>query len=101
MYYVLLYYPRFDRKTGEDIEAFRRKYDPFSDFWKPHIPFIFPVPCNEIEEEKLVEHVETVLKSWKPWKASTSLMEAAKLSCQCEAAFSMPNSLMKETEDMK
>jgi len=67
MYYVLLYYPRFDRKTGEDIEAFRRKYDPFADSWKPHIPFIFPVPCNEIEEEKLTEHVETVLKSWKPF----------------------------------
>jgi len=67
MYYVLLYYPRFDRKTEEDIEVFRREYDPFADFWKPHIPFIFPVPCNEIEEEKLVEHIETVLKSWKPF----------------------------------
>jgi len=67
MYYVLLYYPRFDRKTGEDIETFRRKYDPFADSWKPHIPFIFPVSCNEIEEEKLTEHVETVLKSWKPF----------------------------------
>jgi len=67
MYYELLYYPRFDRKTGEDIEAFRRKYDPFADSWKPHIPFIFPVPCNEIEEEKLTEHVETVLRNWKPF----------------------------------
>jgi hypothetical protein len=67
MYYVLLYYPRFDRKTGEDIEAFRRKYDPFADSWKPHIPFIFPVPCNYIEERKFTEHVETVLKSWKPF----------------------------------
>jgi hypothetical protein len=67
MYYVLLYYPRFDRKTGEDIETFRRKYDPFADSWKPHIPFIFPVPCNEIEEEKFTEHVETVLKNWKPF----------------------------------
>jgi hypothetical protein len=67
MYYVLLYYPRFDRKTGEDIEAFRRKYDRFADSWKPHIPFIFPVPCNDIEEEKFTEHVETVLKSWKPF----------------------------------
>jgi hypothetical protein len=66
MYYVLLYYPTFDRKTGENIEAFRRKYDPFADSWKPHLPFIFPVPCNEIEEEKFTEHVETVLKSWKP-----------------------------------
>jgi hypothetical protein len=67
MYYVLLYYPRFDRKTGENIEAFRRKYDPFVDSWKPHIPFIFPVPCNEIEEEKFTDHVETVLKNRKPF----------------------------------
>ena len=67
MYYVLLYYPKFDRKTGENIEAFRRKYDPFADSWKPHIPFIFPVPCNEVEEEKFTEHVETVLKNWKPF----------------------------------
>jgi hypothetical protein len=67
MYYVLLHYPRFDRKTGEDIETFRRKYDPYADSWKPHIPFIFPVPCNEIEEEKFTEHVETVLKNWKPF----------------------------------
>jgi len=67
MYYELLYYPRFDRKTGEDIEAFRRKYDPFADSWKPHIPFIFPVPCNEVEEEGFIGHVETVLKNWKPF----------------------------------
>ena len=67
MYYVLLCYPRFDRKTGENIEAFRRKYDPFVDCWKPHIPFIFPVPCSEIEETKLTEHIETVLKNWKPF----------------------------------
>ena len=67
MYYVLLYYPRFDRKTGEDIEDFRRKYDPFADSWKPHIPFLFPLPCNEVEEEKFTDHVETVLKNWKPF----------------------------------
>lgn len=67
MYYVLLYYPRFDRKTGENIEAFRRKYDPFADSWKPHIPFIFPVRCTEVEEGKFTEHVETVLERWKPF----------------------------------
>jgi len=67
MYYVLVYYPKFDRKTEEGIEAFRRKYDPFVDSWKPHIPFIFPVPCSEVEEEKLTAHIETVLKNWKPF----------------------------------
>jgi hypothetical protein len=67
MYYVLLYHPKFDRKTEDNIKAFRRKYDPFVDSWKPHIPFIFPVACSEIEEEKLTEHIETVLKNWKPF----------------------------------
>jgi len=67
MYYVLTYYPKFDGKTEENIKAFRKKYDPFVYSWKPHIPFIFPVPCSEVEEEKLTEHIETVLKNWKPF----------------------------------
>jgi hypothetical protein len=67
MYYALVYYPKFDRKTEENLEAFRRKYDPFVDSWKPHIPFIFPVACSELEEAKITEHVETVLKNWKPF----------------------------------
>jgi len=67
MHYSLVHYPKFERKTEENIEAFRRKYDSFVDCWKPHIPFIFPVPSNEIEEEKFTEHVETVLKKWKPF----------------------------------
>jgi 2'-5' RNA ligase len=67
MYYVLVYYPKFDRKTEEKIEAFRRKYDPFVDSWKPHVTFMFPVPCNEVEEEKISAHVKAVLKNWKPF----------------------------------
>jgi hypothetical protein len=67
MYHVLVYYPKFDRKIEENIEAFRRKYDPYVDSWKPHVPFIFSVPCNEVEEERFAEHVETVLKNWKPF----------------------------------
>jgi hypothetical protein len=67
MYYGLVYNPKFDKRTEEDIETFRRKYDSFVDYWEPHIPFIFPVPCSEVEETKLIEHVETVLKKWKPF----------------------------------
>ena len=67
MYYVLVYYPKFDRETAEKVKIFRRKYDPFVDSWEPHIPFIFPVACSEVEEEKLVDHVETVLKNWQPF----------------------------------
>jgi hypothetical protein len=66
MHCALLYYPKFDWRTEENIKAFRRKYDPFADSWRPHIPFIFPVPFSEVEEE-LTEHVETVLRNWKPF----------------------------------
>jgi hypothetical protein len=67
MYYVLLYYPKFDSKTRENIESFRKKYDPFTGSLKPHIPFIFPVRCSEVEERKLTDHIEKVLKNWKPF----------------------------------
>lgn len=63
----LLFYPRFDRKTEDNIEAFRRKYDPFVDHWKPHIPFVFPVPSNKVKEEKFMQHIKAVLKNWKPF----------------------------------
>jgi hypothetical protein len=67
MYYVLLYYPKLDSKTEENIALFRRKYDPLAGSLKPHIPFVFPVPCSEVEETKLTTHVETVLRNWKPF----------------------------------
>lgn len=67
MYYTLLYYPKLDKKTEEDIGSFRRKYNPFAGSLRPHIPFVFPVPCGDVEEIKLTEHIETVLKNWKPF----------------------------------
>jgi hypothetical protein len=67
MHYTLVYNPEFEKRTEENIETFRRKYDSFVDCWEPHIPFIFPVPCSEVEEAKLIEHIETVLKKWKPF----------------------------------
>ena len=65
MYYALVYNPEFDKKTKENVEAFRRKYDTFIDYWEPHIPFIFPVPCSEVKETELIEHIRKVLKRWK------------------------------------
>lgn len=67
MYYALVYNPEFDERTKGNIETFRRKYDSFVDYWEPHIPFIFPVPCSDVEETKLIEHIEKVLKKWKPF----------------------------------
>ncbi len=67
MYYALVYNPKFDKRTEENIETFRRKYDSFVDYWESHMTFIFPVPCSEVEEAKLIAHIETVLKKWKPF----------------------------------
>jgi 2'-5' RNA ligase len=67
MYFALVYYPEFDERTRENIQAFRRKYDSFVDYWEPHMTFIFPVPCIEVGEAKLIKHIERVLKRWKPF----------------------------------
>jgi len=67
MYYALVYNPKLDKRTEENIQTFRRKYDSFVDYWKPRIPFIFPVPGSEIEETKLIGHIKSVLKKWKPF----------------------------------
>jgi len=65
MYYVLIYNPNFDKKTEENIKTFRRKYDQYADYWKPHITFLFPIPCSKIEETKLAAHIKSVLNRWK------------------------------------
>jgi len=67
MYYILVYNPKFDRRTEESIETFRRKYDSFVDYWEPHIPFMFKIPCSEIEETELTGHIKSILKKWKPF----------------------------------
>jgi hypothetical protein len=66
-YYGLVYNPKFDNRTEESIKAFRRKYDSFVDYWEPHIPFIFPIPCSEIDETELTGHIKSVLRKWKPF----------------------------------
>ena len=72
MHYALVYNPKFDKRTEENIEAFRRKFDSFVDYWEPHIPFVFPVPCSEIDETELVGHIKSVLKKWKPFRIRIS-----------------------------
>ena len=67
MHFVVVYYPTFDWNTEEKIRTFRGKYDPFACCLRPHITFIFPVACSEVEEAKLAEHVEKVSRNWKPF----------------------------------
>ena len=63
MYYALVHFPDIDTS---DIDKFRRKYDPTIDLIEPHITVLFPVP-DTIGEKALVEHINHVLFSWKPF----------------------------------
>lgn len=60
MIYALVHYPDID--TGR-INQFRRKYDPQVVLIEPHITLMFPVP-ESIGEEKLVDHLASVLRGW-------------------------------------
>jgi 2'-5' RNA ligase len=62
MYYGLVHFPKIDIKH---IDLLRKKYDPTVDLIQPHITIMFPVP-DEVGEAALVQHIERVLKPWKP-----------------------------------
>lgn len=64
MYYCLVHYPEINTTA---LDLFKRKYDPYYPGVNPHISLIFPVPASEMSREVMVEHVKTVLKSWKPF----------------------------------
>ncbi len=63
MYYALAYFPDVD---SEGIQRIREKYDPTVDLIEPHIGVLFPVP-DAVGKPALLEHVERVLQSWKPF----------------------------------
>jgi hypothetical protein len=63
MYYGLVYYPKIDTNR---INQIRRKYDPTFGLIAPHLAVLFPVP-DDVSEEALVQHIESVLTSWKPF----------------------------------
>ncbi len=60
MIYALVHYPDIDTRR---INQFRRKHDPQIELIEPHITLMFPVP-ESIGEEKLVNHLASVLRSW-------------------------------------
>jgi 2'-5' RNA ligase len=62
MYYAVVYSVDLE---SESFDQFRRKYDPTEPIIEPHLAVIFPVPAS-VGEENLVQHVEGVLKSWRP-----------------------------------
>jgi 2'-5' RNA ligase len=63
MVFALVHYPNIDARR---INQFRRKYDPQADLIEPHITLMFPLP-ESVGEERLVAHLEGVLKSWQPF----------------------------------
>lgn len=58
MYYALVHYLE---NYPNEIDVFRRKYDPRIDVTLPHITFVFPVDSS-IGENELVGHISTVLE---------------------------------------
>jgi 2'-5' RNA ligase len=66
MYYALVISPDLSEGLAESIEAIRGRYDPTSDFTKPHITVMFPIPgC--VGERVLVRHIKIALSDWVPF----------------------------------
>ncbi len=67
MYYALNFYPQLSAELSDSIDAIRREYDPTSDFTKPHITVLFPVP-ESVGEGRLISHIQNVLSDWSPFE---------------------------------
>lgn len=63
MYFALVHLPDIDTTR---IELLRNKYDPTAHLIQAHISILFPVP-DEIGVNVLINHIESVLKHWKPF----------------------------------
>jgi 2'-5' RNA ligase len=71
MYYYLAYFPKIDYSQ---INIIREKYDPNYSFVDPHIAVVFPLDSS-IGEQELNDHIQEVIKSWKPFKISLAGLE--------------------------
>jgi 2'-5' RNA ligase len=63
MLYALVHYPNVD---AQQINLFRKKYDPQIDLIEPHITLMFPVPAS-IGKDNLVSHLRSVLSGRQPF----------------------------------
>jgi len=63
LYFALVYYPQVG---VENIDAFRRRYDPTASVIEAHMAVMFPVPAS-VGLQFLVEHIETALRAWSPF----------------------------------
>lgn len=62
-HYAIVAFPEID---VEHIQTFRRKYDPLWNVILPHVTLVFPF--SSIPEHLILEHLETVSKTLKPFK---------------------------------
>lgn len=63
MYTGLAHFPDIDTTR---INQIRKKFAPTFDLIDPHITIMYPVP-DEVKQETLVQHIERVLKPWRPF----------------------------------
>ena len=66
-YYAVVYFPEIQL---DQINTFRKKYDPQHKVIAPHITLIFPF--SRILEKVIVQHLQTVTKDIQPFKISLS-----------------------------
>jgi len=55
-------------KLDKKIEKIRRKYDPYSNKFKPHITLVYPFEFQD--QEALISHIKNSIKGIKPFKIS-------------------------------
>ena len=61
MYYSLVHFPNIDKNQ---INNFRKKYDPYINLIDAHITIIFPVP-GSVTKDQLINHINKILQNWK------------------------------------
>jgi 2'-5' RNA ligase len=74
-YYSLIIYPEIPK---EEINKFRKEYDPLFKIIDFHITLIFPIKVPiEIKEESLTKHIKSVVDRWKSFKINIKELELA------------------------
>jgi 2'-5' RNA ligase len=71
----IMIFPRFS--NVKIIDKIREKYDPLSNYVRPHITLVFPF-ISDIETNKLKHHLENVLVSVKPFRIILKDIEPVK-----------------------
>ncbi|MBO3460479.1 2'-5' RNA ligase family protein [Aetokthonos hydrillicola Thurmond2011] len=64
MFYALVHFPAI---ITNDINQLRKEYDPQVNWIAPHITVVFPIESVLEDEQPLIDHVENVLRAWKPF----------------------------------